>query len=205
MESILKNTVVNPIVCKIHPVVLFNTLDHHIRQSIDQGRVIGALLGTTTPEGVMEVKSSFPVPHTEGEKVKQRGFLFDLTFFAFLSSFLLLFLKNPCIKVEINIPYYKNMLGLHHRVSPKEVVVGWYSTTMNLDDTCVVIHEFFSKEMLGGVPILLSVDSTMKNFQMAFQTYVTNNVVLGGKLLGSQFNSVSFDLHGSESDKVGGK
>lgn len=54
--------------CKLHPVVLFNILDHFIRRDASQERVIGTLLGVNN-EGVIEVRNSFPVPHHESDQV----------------------------------------------------------------------------------------------------------------------------------------
>ena len=50
---------------KVHPVVLFNILDHYTRRNEGQDRVIGTLLGSVNSDGSVEVKNSFPVPHTE--------------------------------------------------------------------------------------------------------------------------------------------
>jgi len=50
--------------CKIHPVVLFQILDHHSRRKDGQKRVIGTLLGVVSGHTV-EIRNSFPVPHTE--------------------------------------------------------------------------------------------------------------------------------------------
>ena len=55
--------------CHIHPMVVFNILDHHIRRP-EADRVIGALLGTISEEtGIVEIRNCFPVPHSEGEQV----------------------------------------------------------------------------------------------------------------------------------------
>jgi hypothetical protein len=58
--------------CHIHPMVVFNILDHHIRRP-EADRVIGALLGTISEEtGVVEIRNCFPVPHSEGEQVRSK-------------------------------------------------------------------------------------------------------------------------------------
>ena len=53
---------------KVHPVVLFNILDHYTRRNEGQDRVIGTLLGSVNSDGSVEVKNSFPVPHTESSE-----------------------------------------------------------------------------------------------------------------------------------------
>lgn len=55
--------------CHIHPMVIFNVLDHHIRRP-EADRVIGVLLGSITEDGIAEIRNCFPVPHSEGESVR---------------------------------------------------------------------------------------------------------------------------------------
>jgi len=52
----------------IHPIVTFNILDHWIRRLDSKSRVIGALVGSIE-DNVVEIRSCFPIPHTEGEQV----------------------------------------------------------------------------------------------------------------------------------------
>jgi len=53
---------------EINPVVMFSVLDHYLRRSESQDRVIGALLGNID-NGVVQVTNCFTVPHTEKEQV----------------------------------------------------------------------------------------------------------------------------------------
>jgi translation initiation factor 3 subunit F len=54
--------------CKVHPLVVFNVLDHYSRRSENNDRVIGTLLGLVA-DGTVEITNCFPVPHTENETV----------------------------------------------------------------------------------------------------------------------------------------
>ena len=54
---------------QVHPLVLFNILDHYIRRNEGQDRVIGTLLGVQSGSNSVTVTNSFPVPHSEGEQV----------------------------------------------------------------------------------------------------------------------------------------
>ena len=81
----------------VHPVALFSILDHYLRRKDEQARVIGTLLGTVSDSGEVEVRSSFAVPHSESEQ-----------------------------QVAIDGDHHRTMYELHHRINPKEVVVGWY-------------------------------------------------------------------------------
>lgn len=50
----------------IHPVVLFSIVDSYERRNEDAKRVIGTLLGTID-KNIVEIKSSFCVPHNESK------------------------------------------------------------------------------------------------------------------------------------------
>ena len=82
----------------IHPVALFSILDHYLRRKDDQERVIGTLLGvrSTTDSSEVEVRSSFAVLHSETSE-----------------------------QVAVDMEYHRTMYELHHKVDPKEVIVGW--------------------------------------------------------------------------------
>jgi len=51
--------------------------------------------------------------------------------------------------VALDIEYHRNMLDLHLRVSPKDVLIGWYSTGAGITDTDALIHV---RPRAGGGP-----------------------------------------------------
>jgi hypothetical protein len=61
------------VTCKIQPLIVFNILEHFSRRN-EGYRVIGTLVGYNN-DGVIEIKNSFPVPHTEGEEVSLLSFI----------------------------------------------------------------------------------------------------------------------------------
>lgn len=114
----------------VHPAALFSILDHFLRRSdkapstgeddaedaegaekkdksaeagassstssnARANRVIGTLLGTHN-EGEVEIRSCFAVPHNETD---------DL--------------------VQVDMDYHRQMIELHNKVHPEEVIVGW--------------------------------------------------------------------------------
>ena len=83
----------------IHPVALFSILDHYLRRSDSQDRVIGTLLGMRHNNEV-EVRSSFAVLHSETDE-----------------------------QVAVDMDYHRTMYELHHKVNSKEVIVGWWVVT----------------------------------------------------------------------------
>jgi len=157
--------------CKVHPVVIFNILDHFSRRSEDSSRCIGALLGVNN-DGVIEIRNSFPVPHTEG------------------------------VQVGLDLDFQHNMLELHHKVSPKEVIVGWYATGRELNDNSAILHDFYSKEM-NRPPIHLTIDTALTNSTLGVRAYVCNNITILEKQMGSQFLPVPVEVQTFDAEKIG--
>jgi translation initiation factor 3 subunit F len=79
----------------VHPVALFSILDHYLRRTDAQERVIGTLLGTRT-DNEIEIRSSFAVLHSETAE-----------------------------QVAVDMEYHRTMYDLHHKVNSKETIVGW--------------------------------------------------------------------------------
>jgi len=165
----LRTTSATPF-CKVHPVVIFNILDHFVRRN-EGPRVIGTLTGINI-EGVIEIRNCFPVPHTEGEQV------------------------------GVDMEFHHNMLDLHHRVSPKETIVGWYATGNEINDASVMLHDFYWKEM-NHPPIHLTVDTNLTNFSLGVKAYTSTNITFNEKVLGSQFFPVPVQLQTLEAEKIG--
>jgi len=111
--------------CNVHPVVPFSIIDHYSRREDGQDRVIGTLLGTEV-DGVVQVCSCFPVPHTETDE-----------------------------QVAVNTDFHATMLQLHQRVHPKHKVVGWYSTGKDVNDASMLFHDFYGQEVERPVHLLL--------------------------------------------------
>jgi len=154
----------------IHPVVIVSILDHFIRRS-EGHRVIGTLLGVNN-DGIIEIKSCFPVPHTEGETL------------------------------AVDMDFHTNMLDLHHRVSPKEVIVGWYSTGAEIDENSQMIHDFYSRKM-NNPPVFVTVDTNLTNHTLSTKAYTSTSIVFNEKILGSQFISVPLEIQAFDAEKTG--
>lgn len=157
---------------KVHPVVIFNILDHFIRRTEGQDRVIGTLLGVNV-EGTIEIRNCFPVPHTEGEQV------------------------------AVDMQFHRNMCELHQKTAPKEVIVGWYTTGLDITENSVVIHDFYSKESSTNAVHLL-IDTALTNDTLGIRAYTGTNLTLAEKpSLGSYFQPVPLEMLSLDVDKVG--
>jgi translation initiation factor 3 subunit F len=66
------------------------------------------------------------------------------------------------------------MLELHHRVSPKELVVGWYSSTAKILPSSASINDFYRKEMdltnAQITPVHLTLDTDLQNLSLTVRT-----------------------------------
>ncbi|CAN1257062.1 Eukaryotic translation initiation factor 3 subunit F [Linum perenne] len=55
----------NTLSAKVHPLVIFNICDCYVRRPDQSERVIGTLLGSVLPDGTVDIRNSFAVPHNE--------------------------------------------------------------------------------------------------------------------------------------------
>jgi translation initiation factor 3 subunit F len=159
---------------KLHPVVVFSVLDHYKRRQDGQTRVIGTLLGRY--EGsVVYVTNCFPVPHVEeGE-----------------------------FKVSINIEYHNTMLALQQQVNANEVVVGWYSSGVQLNYISSLIHDEYTKQTHGEAPVHLTVDVALTGHRLGVAAYVGDAVLFGAKPLMALFEEAPLSLYAYEGEKIG--
>ncbi|KAJ6826764.1 eukaryotic translation initiation factor 3 subunit F-like [Iris pallida] len=107
---------------RIQPVVLFSICDSYVRRPDQSDRVIGTLLGSVSADGVIDIRNSYAVPHSESADT-----------------------------VALDIDYHHNMFASHKKVNPTEVIVGWYSTGFGVSGGSALIHEFYSREAANAV------------------------------------------------------
>ncbi|KAF8204759.1 hypothetical protein BJ912DRAFT_1018052 [Pholiota molesta] len=149
----------------IHPVALFSILDHYLRRTDAQDRVIGTLLGTRHDNEV-EVRSSFAV--------------------------------------AVDMDYHRTMYELHHKVNPKEVIVGWYSTGSNLNTYSALIQNFYSQETAPHQAIHVSVNTGVEEGQEAgVKAYISSPVGITPKPENCVFVPVPVELRFHDAERSG--
>ncbi|XP_039391928.1 eukaryotic translation initiation factor 3 subunit F-like [Mauremys reevesii] len=124
-------------VVRLHPVILASIVDSFERRNEGAARVIGTLLGTVDKLSV-EVTNCFSVPHNESED-----------------------------EVAVDMEFAKNLYELHKKVSPSEIILGWYATGHDITEHSVLIHEYYSREAHN--PIHLTVDTSLQNGCMSIK------------------------------------
>ncbi|KAG9954228.1 eukaryotic translation initiation factor-like protein 3 subunit F, partial [Aureobasidium melanogenum] len=136
-----------PLNVSIQPQAIFAILDHSLRRPQDQERVIGTLLGVRSEDGTeVEIRNCYAVPHTETQE-----------------------------QVEVDMDYQKQMLQLHLRANPKEVLLGWYATSSDLNTFSALIQNFYGQQGDGTWPhpaIHLTV-STVPGKDIEAKTYIS--------------------------------
>ncbi|TFK20361.1 eukaryotic translation initiation factor 3 [Coprinopsis marcescibilis] len=158
----------------IHPVALFSILDHYLRRADSQARVIGTLLGTRN-ENEVEVKSSFAVLHSETSE-----------------------------QVAVDMEYLKTMYDLYHKVNPKDVIVGWYSTGSNLNTYSALIQNFYSQETAPYPAVLVALHAGVEEgVEAGVKAYVSAPVGVAPKPENCVFVPVPVDLKFQDSERSG--
>lgn len=164
---------------KVHPVVLFAVLDHHMHRSEGQARVIGTLLGTRVGNTIV-VKNSFPVPHVEkGDE-----------------------------EVAVGKDFLKHMLALHTQINPQEEILGWYATTSGeqsgssaINQCSCLIQDFFAAECED--PLHMVVDTSLANQGLSVKAFLGDRMMLGEKVLAAAYLQLKVELQCSEPERIG--
>jgi len=162
----------NDVAANVEPVVLFSIVDHFSRRDQGQDFVVGTLLGSEEG-GVVSISSCFPVPHTE----VQGG------------------------QIALNSDFHATMLALQQRVTPKQKVVGWYSTGESVNSNTLLFHSFYGQEVERPVHLLL--DLGMGEKRMSAKAYISHTLTLGSARLGTHFRDIRCNVVSGESDRIG--
>jgi translation initiation factor 3 subunit F len=180
---------------RVHPLVIFSILDHYQRRNDGQVRVVGTLLGQHIDgSNVIEIKQAFPVPHEEEEE-----------------------------SATVQIDYHHSMLALYKQVSPKDVVVGWYSTSGSNESAAgqtagsgstpeqlayitSLMHEVYRGQMpasSGIEPLHLNVDVSMKSGMKISGNINSVTRSRDRADLLANFQPVPVEMHAYEEEKIG--
>jgi translation initiation factor 3 subunit F len=141
--------------------------------------VIGALLGVRSEDGMeVEVRNCFAIPHTETEE-----------------------------QVEVDVEYQKNMLSLQLKANPREVLLGWYTTRLGLNNFSALIQNFFASPETGTFPhpaVHLTI-STEAGKQIDARTYISAPVGVNAERAAESclFIPVPYEIRYGEAEKSG--
>ncbi|KAI9811493.1 MAG: hypothetical protein M1827_005476 [Pycnora praestabilis] len=168
-----------PLNVVVQPQALFSILDHSLRRNADQERVIGTLLGVRSEDGTeVEIRNCFAVGHTETQE-----------------------------QVEVDMDYQKQMLALHLKANPREVLVGWYATSAELNTFSALIQNFYGGQGDGTWPhpaVHLTV-STVPGKDIEARTYISAPVGVTAERAADSclFLPVPHEIRYGEAEKSG--
>ncbi|OBZ70043.1 Eukaryotic translation initiation factor 3 subunit F [Grifola frondosa] len=96
------------------------------------------------------------------------------------------------------------MYDLHHKVNPKEVIVGWYSTGSNLNTYSALIQNFYSQETAPHQAIHLALNTGAEEGQQAgVKAYVGSPVGVAPKPENCVFVPIPCELRFSDVERSG--
>eukprot|EP00932_Pfiesteria_piscicida_P017156 SRR837773.4049.p1 GENE.SRR837773.4049~~SRR837773.4049.p1 ORF type:complete len:344 (-),score=139.87 SRR837773.4049:122-1090(-) len=178
-SRVQKTSVEQPLSCRVHPVAVLKILDAYVRRPENAKRIIGTLLGWISEGSIVDITDSFPIVHRDTDEI------------AFMDQ-----------------EYHKQMVSLRQKVSPREVVVGWFATGTEINPLSANIHKYYCFKESGfnatavlPSPIHLLVDTTLKNQQLSMKAFVNVRTVTAENLL--QFHEVPLRVQTSAAEKSG--
>ena len=141
--------------------------------------MIGALLGVRSEDSQeVEIRNCFAIPHTETDD-----------------------------QVEVDVEYQKNMLALQLKANPREVLLGWYTTSLELNSFSALIQNFFASPETGTFPhpaVHLAV-STESGKEIDAKAYISAPVGVNAERAAESclFIPVPYEIRYGEAEKSG--
>lgn len=162
-----------PALVTVHPAALFSILDHFLRRSDSQERVIGTLLGTRT-DGEVEIRSAFPVLHSESDE-----------------------------QVAVDMDYHTQMFDMHQKVTPNEQIVGWYSTGDSLNTFSALIHNFYAQQSAPHHAVHLCMTTGVQGDTPGVKAYIASPVGVFPKPENCVFAPLPCELRYHDAERAG--
>eukprot|EP01083_Nonionella_stella_P064306 167470_1 len=153
------------------PMVIMSILDHHKRRSEKEQRVLGTLLGFSEGNTV-HITNCFPLIHEEEQDT-----------------------------VKVDQEFERNMTELYNVISPKESILGWYSTGGALGYNVSLMHQLYEEKRRN--PVYLCVDTTLNTPELSVKAYHGTFISVENRRILSRFETVPFSMDASISEKIG--
>lgn len=169
---------------RVHPSAVLTICDAYSRRPEDADRCIGTLMGYIAEGGFIEVTDCFTVIHQDD---KERGVLMDQD-------------------------YHRKMVNLRKKIAPKEQVLGWFCTGTAIEDSSVVIHNFYLRPdslfvPQAGLPqpIHMIVDTSWssleENRKLVIKAFMNKETTIAETLV--QFHEIPLKVQVDDGDKTG--
>ena len=109
--------------------------------------------------------------------------------------------KEDELYVAINKEYHKSMYAAQRRVSRKEEIVGWFTTTKEgalIIDNSSLVNDFYSQEC--DDPIHLVLDANMTGMNLSVRGFVSAPICLGDTAFANMFEEVEVEVVMNEAE-----
>jgi len=157
---------------KVNSEVIINVLDAFIRRNEGQERVIGTLLGSVSESGKVDVRNVYAVPHNESSE-----------------------------SVALDIEFHRTMLELHQKVSPRDTIVGWFSTGKGIIRSDSLIQEFYSQENSQAVHLVVDVSLPLDS--PIFTAYSVKECTMAESSLALEFHPIPVEVETVGTERIG--
>jgi len=153
---------------KVHPLAVSSILDAFVRRQDGNEMALGTLMGYIDGNCLV-ISDAFAVLHKENETTGA---------------------------LSIDKEYHKKMVGLRKKVVPTENVVGWFSTSGEIEPVFVGVHSFYSTPseskfaptQLLPSPVLLTIDPTLSEGDLNIRVSLMHPTVGADSLI--QFHQI---------------
>ncbi|KAI6100287.1 Mov34-domain-containing protein [Pisolithus sp. B1] len=165
----------------IHPTALFSILDHYLRRTDRQHRVIGTLLGTRPTPSTVSVTHAFAVLHSETEE-----------------------------QVAVDMEYHRSMFEMFVRgrgdANKEQLhIVGWYATDQNgLGTYSALIQNFYEQETAPYPAVHVALDTgTEEGVGAGVRAYVSSPVGVTPRAENCVFVPIPCELRFRDAERAG--
>jgi hypothetical protein len=131
---------------KIHPLVIFNICDCYVRRPDQAERVIGTLLGSVLPDGTVDIRNSYAVPHNES--ADQVFYIFHIHSFMYIPQ-LYFHATYQCFVVEVHSLFETKLDFKIEKLTFKILVITYKKQQMTEAKLCRLLR-FWKKLHCGA-------------------------------------------------------
>ena len=160
----------------MHPIALFSILDHHVRRTARQARVIGTLLGHVDERGTVVVTNAFPVPHVEEDDSD----------------------------IKLGVDFNNTMLAMYRKVNSNESIIGWYATAGDqgiIQEGSVYIHQHYA-EICENDAVHVVIDTAFESGRLEVKCFRNTLLAIEDEHVAAQFEEMAVHLTSSEAESI---
>lgn len=106
------------------------------------------------------------------------------------------------MQVAVDAQHHQTMAALYQKVSPRERIVGWFSTGTDVSGSDALIQTFYTNECSN--PIHLILDTTLQSNKMSVKAYVSRPLSLRGRELAKEFQEIACEVRTIEAERAAG-